>query len=351
MPNDTFTAGDVLQNQISMEVNRARDYIAETVDTFQNSGILLNAAMQTSATDYDTIMKAEASKPLFNEIFFGVILTILPSLKLFERAAKVVGVVFPTGDNPVGKAAKAIKLIDDHYIGLTANFKEPISARQQQAESLSTVQTQFASRNVTATQVYGEFFDLLQKVSDLAVSSRRFIRMKEAEFYAQQDKNINLLAKIRKDFADAGVDGNQRVGKEELVKLSDNLLYDMLRNYVQNHVTISIEDNIGNHGRSTIMYGGKPVHFRHPAPGNVTFGAMDDKAIRTNRLVDLPEHRSDSLISGLSESQRDAIYGRYAQHMRHFLGDPRPPVYDYKGLIKHWGAKTVGKSGRNFRFV
>lgn len=363
MPNDTFTPADVLQNKIAQEVQNASDYVTETIDTLQNAGIMLNSAMQTASTEYDSIMKAEASKPLSAEIFMGIIMTVLPSLKLVERGAKVFGVVMPTGDTPLKGAAKAVKLVEDHYINLTKNFIDPVSQKKDKEENVSTAQSQLNARNATAVQVYGEFLDLLQRASDLATQSRKYIRMKQGEFFTQADKNISILPKIQKDFEDAKIGGNSKVGREQLVQMSNLLLYDMLKGYVGSYVVFKIEDDIDGAATAAepkyvIVNGQKMRMPNYPnyAPRNISIGAFDDKAIKSRKIDDLPTRRAESLISGINSEQRKSIYKKFGDTNLLQVPPPkdgrsRPALHSYKDLIRHWGAKTVGKSGKSYTFT
>lgn len=346
----TPTAYDIRQDQIARAVTAAENYVSDTMDAFQNAGIMLSMAMQTASTSYDLIMKAEATKPLSIEIFTGVILTILPSLKIFSNVAgKIGGATFSASGDPISKAAKAAKLLDDHYLSLIGNVRDPIKSQNEKESGYSEIQSQLNSRNTTAMQAFGRFLDLLQNVSALSRSSRKFIQ-KDAEGLSRSNVTPDILSIIQNDYKANGLDGNPTVGKDKLGILSDMLLYDMLRDYVKSNVTIKIADGFG---ANPSIPKPPPAVRGIPQTRNVNQDFLDWKAVQSLRISDLPTERHESLVNGLDQAKRDAIYKQfggtgYVNSLE--PGDTsRAKVNSYKDFIK-WGAKTVGLSGRVYNF-
>ena len=316
---DGPTKTDLLQNKVFLEAQEANHYIDNTVETFKDTVDQLLGAALTASRDYDTIMKAEASKSLFGEILFGVILTLLPSLKILQLTTGPGGLNLKTG-------LKLVTVLEDKLDDLTKNFVDPLSAKDEKKENVTQQQQILAASNSAIKAELGAMYDLSQKVTDAAKKARKYIRMKSGEFLSGKDANVSLLPKIQNDFKEVGIDDNSSVGKERFLLLSDKILYDMLRKYVETYVVFKIADRAERMNTYVNMQ-----HF------------IDMNALRTRRIADLPQSRGDYFIQGIDEAKRDAIYGRFKNGV---IGDiKRPGVKDYKDLIRHWKAGTVGTSG------
>jgi len=71
----------------------------------------------------------------------------------------------------------------------------------------------------------------------------------------------------------------------------------------------------------------------------------DFPALKTKIVYDLPEFRYESLIEGLDQAQRNAIYAKFGtktlyQAVTH-ADHSRPMVNGYRDFIYYWKARTV----------
>lgn len=327
MPYDGATAYDKLQNQISEEARLAEHYIADRTDSFKSNVSQVIGAIQLASREYDNILKAKASKSLFGEIFVNLIITLLPAANLIKGGASL----FTVG----AKAQKVVGLVNDKYIDLIKNFKDPIDQAKDAAENQTKEQNQISASNDAIRKELTDLFELNNKIDELARNSRKFIRMKVKEFQEGTDKNITLLAKIRSDFTAAGLDTIKKVGAQEFNTLTENLLYDMLRKYVETYFVVKIGDN------SSALY--RMGAFGNSDKDNQS--RLDFPALRTKDVFDLPEYRAESLIEGLDNAQRNAIYAKFGtkslyQAFTH-ADHSRPSVNGYRSLIYFWKAKTI----------
>lgn len=357
MPNDTPTAYDLWQNQVSIDVTRAQNTVNNVENAFQNATIQLCAAMQVASTEYDSIMKAEASKSLFEGLFIGIILDVLPGLKVFSALNKSLGIYHTT---------ERIKKLNETYATYVSIGKD-VRDRVKQSiddskenkgkqDEASAIQEQLNSRNETAKKAYSDQLELLNEVSYLARTSRSFIGQRQVALLEQEDKNLNIRSKIESDFEEYGLQNNE-VGGRAFLNLSDKMLYAMLKNYVAKYVVIYIDDTqfVNTASRQNGLFGWEQNSRESisEAAENYQYN-LDAKALRTMRINDLPQNRSDSFIKGLDLEKRTKIYEGFPRGLglpSVTGGDDYPKVNSYKDFIKHWNAKTVGTSGRNLRFL
>ena len=317
---DGPTKTDLLQNKVFLEAQKANHYIDNTVETFKDTvdQLLGRGPDGKQGLRHDNESGGE-QVPLRRRMLFGVILTLLPSLKILQLTTGPGGLNLKTG-------LKLVRVLEDKLDDLTKNFVDPLWAKDEKKENVTQQQQILAASNSAIKAELGAMYDLSQKVTDAAKKARKYIRMKSGEFLSGKDANVSLLPKIQNDFKEVGIDDNSSVGKERFLLLSDKILYDMLRKYVETYVVFKIADRAERMNTYVNMQ-----HF------------IDMNALRTRRIADLPQSRGDYFIQGIDEAKRDAIYGRFKNGV---IGDiKRPGVKDYKDLIRHWKAGTVGTSG------
>jgi hypothetical protein len=325
------TPYDILQNRIDNEARAAEHYIQDRIEPFKSNVSQTIAAIQLASREYDSILKAQAAKSLFGEIFINLVVTLIPAANLVKHG----GSFFTLGS----KMTKTVEILNDKYVDLIKNFKEPFDKTNEDQENQTKEQEKLAASNDAIRKEMTDLFALTNKIDELARNSRTYIRMKVSEFQNGKDNNIIILAKIRQDFKDAGLDSIKKVGAHEFNLLTEQMLYDILRKYVSTYVVFKIGDNL------TVS--------AFPTPSSMQSNA-DLAAVRSKKASDLPQYRNESLVSGLDQAQRDAIYKRFGKSKNQVLsGDvSRPTIDDYKDLIRYWGAKTVSaSSGKEIRWI
>lgn len=350
MPNGG-TAYDQWQNKVARQVTAAQNYVAKVERNILRTTIKLTAAMQTASTEYDSIMKSEATKSFIGDIFFGIILDVLPGLKLvatvkhFEAGVRGAS-LFRAGVRGASIVDDAIKKVDE----LDQKFSEALSIAKdvrdrlrsprdnsESREAASEIQKHLNSRNDTAKALFAKQFEFLDKVFDLAETANDLIAARQAALLEPQgtDGDADIIGRITTEFEGVGLAGNEAVGEYAFLSMSDKLLYAMLKNYVANYVVIYIDDTKDMITNQNTQYD------------------SDALALRTRRLSDLPQVRTDSFITGLDEAKRTAIYKRFPNALAPSFDATisYPGVNSYKDLIKYWKPKVVGTSGRILHFA
>ncbi len=325
-PDGRTVTTDELQNRVFLAAQEANHFIDDTVEPVKDTVDQVIGAALVASRDYDMIMKAEASKSLFGEILGGVLLTLLPSLAILKTVAG------PGGFKAGSTALKAVNLVEDKLDDLTKNFLDPISARIDKKEEISKEQQILAAGNVTLKRELGDLYELSGKITGAANQSRKYIRMRSAELLARKHTDFNFVAEIQKNFKEAGIGDNPRIGKAEFLALADQILYDMLKNYVTTYVSFWIVD--------------RPRNKMNAVESAQAY--LDFPALRTKRLSDLPKSRDDFFIKGIDSGKRKAIYNKFKTGIP---GDTkRPAVKDYKDLIRYWEAGAHGTGGAKIIF-
>jgi hypothetical protein len=130
------TPYDILQNRIDNEARAAEHYIQDRIEPFKSNVSQTIAAIQLASREYDSILKAQAAKSLFGEIFINLVVTLIPAANLVKHG----GSFFTLGS----KMTKTVEILNDKYVDLIKNFKEPFDKTNEDQENQTKEQEKLA---------------------------------------------------------------------------------------------------------------------------------------------------------------------------------------------------------------
>jgi hypothetical protein len=314
-------------------------YVISKVARRQAEGTMLLGALIKAARAYDEILQARARKPFLLELVLGVGLAFIPELKAVERiasrtvprvtstlalrklyAAAKSDFAVPNYQAVIEKISKMPKTtiasvvsgfervpVEQRLITFAETFDEEsthvIHAVRDPllASSEADADTQARVAGYSASnQVIGNLIDAISRslwVMTLVQSLLfRFILWSESDTLVDQVKTAFEIADLAADIP---------YSSNTFPLFADLILYDMLRTYVGSYFVV--------------------------------------KKSWTQNIDELPEDWDDDDIAGLDLEQRNQIYKRFANVQ---WWDPlRPPVKDYKDLLRSWNGKIEVDQG------
>jgi hypothetical protein len=304
-------------------------YVTSRMNALQNEVTLLLAALQKASAEYDLILSSRAAQPLLGEIFQLLVLAALPELKVVGRAFTsisrrveirnwkalqaaaskskadswdtLVDEVMTVGQKSqklTGPGAKKfVDSLDNASKDLIEAIKNPIAAN---AAIDAETQSRLAAYNAK-NSVLGP---IIKEVTRSLVAATMFEPILHLFIFWYEAPDIATV--IKNKFGIIGYDGDLAYNADAFDLFADLVLYDMLRAYVKGYVKIDGFD-------------GDP-------------------------LEKLPQ-RNDNVF-GIDGAQRKMVYNKFGKVR--WKDTTRPPVNDYKDLIRHWNA-TFNKDFKRFK--
>lgn len=312
---------DAARHNLNNERLKAVAFVTRKMNIIQNNGMLLHGALLQASTNYDQILGAKAAKPVFGEIVQGLMLTLLPELKLLGRSvnffAPSMKIVHVSSDLSKHKGLRPLlaelekvaqkrekqlaekianfnnqafvvfaSALDNQSKDLIEAIKDPFSSNADVDEETKKRFAAHSAKNQILGQVLKQVQMTLAKATLLETIYHKFIF-----WYEGQD----VVAVLEKNFSESGLEENISYNVSDYELLADLVLYDMLRAYVNSY-----------------------------------FEVLSNAASVDN----LPSKYDEDYVKGLDLAQRKLIYAKFSKVS---WKDPtRPPVKDYKDLIKHW---------------
>jgi hypothetical protein len=313
----------------------ALGYVIRRVNAIQNEGTLLVGALMKASGEYDQILQARASKPIFMDILTGLALAALPHLgavsAVVNRSLRSYGDATmravarhaqrssATGwDELMLQLGEITRIRDAAFVGrhgasmqkfadtldaaskdLIEAVKNPLAARADVDAATAERLKGFQPKNQILTDVVRKIQKALVACGKAEGVLHRFIVWYDGD-------PVPLL---ESKFKAAGLDAEIAYKETDFDKISDLILYDMLRAYVKAHVTFTFKYS---------TYGGAGVP------------------------KELPENLKEDDVSGLNGAQRTMIWDKFglARFSWNSADRTRPPLFFYTDLIRKWGAKV-----------
>jgi hypothetical protein len=315
------------------EKMKAFGIVSSRMNALQNEATLLLAALQRASTEYDLIISTRAAQPLLGEIFQLLVLAALPELKVIGRsmttirldrqaradlknwkaiqtaaakttadswdaiADEVLKVPQKTIAKPGAGTQKFIDSLDNASKDLIEAVKNPIAAN-------ANIDGETQARLAAFTAKNAVLWPIIKGIARSLAAATVFEPMLQAFIYWYDGDDVVMI--VNKIFRVIGYDVDLAVKPEAFDLFAEVVLYDMLRGYTTNYVKVDGFD-----------------------------GA---------ELDDLPQRNNN--VFGLDSAQRKMVYNKFGKVK--WSDTTRPPVNDYKDLIRHWKA-TFNKDFRRFK--
>jgi hypothetical protein len=293
-------------------------FVSQWMSDLQSMGQLIPSALFKAGTDYDSILDARASKPIALDILVNLTFAALPELKLLGGAVKTLELNQSSGAkgwaamaelaDALGRTAPALPsavkyttaqtfadFLDKKSKDLITSFRGPLSSGATLDAESRTKFNAYQAKNTIISSVLGDLSTKLAVASQMEAILYQFLI-----WYNGSD----VLSKLKGLFSAAGLVEfhGEVVNNRTFDLLSDQILYDMLRAYVKAYFIV--------------------------------------RTHRSDTIDDLPEDYAD-FVEGLDGAQRKMIYGRFGAASIKWSNSARPPVDDYKDLVKKWSAALV----------
>ncbi len=344
---DELRKAQGLRDVIHDEEVKANNYITEHMEAFQANVSLNISAMLIASREYDRIMKAEAGKSLIGEIFLNLIITILPVAGILQKGA----VTLTLGK----KALERIKIVEDKIDDLINSVRGPISS--DTSENQNPEQQSLATSNIAIQNELGDLFDLQQKLNDLSSKLRKLVLKKAQDIRDGKSSDSLIFTHIEAAFKADNLDKIKKVSKSQLQKISDVMLYSLLKKYAEQYFDVKI------------IYAPVPFspYSQESLISDFTSGILgvptlptDNNAYNSRRIADLPARREADTMTGFNSGQMDEIFKKFGlewfsqsfsffsgfSSIGHILMQNYPPIYDYKDIIRYWKKGKVTYKGQ-----
>lgn len=311
----------------------ALGYVIRRVNAIQNEGTLLVGALMKAGGEYDQILQARASKPIFMDVLAGLALAALPHLGAVSAAVNrslrsygdatmravarqaqrstatgweglmsELGAITQKRDAAVlgrhgASLQKFSEILDAASKDVIEAVKNPLAARADVDDATAERLKAFRPKNQVLSDVVRKIQKALVACSKAEAVLHRFIVWYDGD-------PVPLL---ESKFKAAGLDAEILYRTSDFDRFSDLILYDMLRAYVKAHVTFTFK-------YSTYLGSGEPKTW--------------------------PEKLKDDDVSGLDGAQRTMIWDKFnvSRYFWNSADRTRPPLLYYTDLIKNWGA-------------
>ena len=322
----------IARDSLQSEKRLAAGFVSSTMNALQNEVTLLLAALQKASAEYDLILSSRAGQPLLGEVFQLLVLAVLPELKVVGRSFTAVSsrlknradmknwkVLQATASKskadswdtlvdevmqvpqkkvtgPTPGAKRFVESLDNASKDLIEAIKNPLAANAAIDGETQSRLAAYNAKNIVLAPI-------IKEVTRSLVAATKFEPILHMFIYWYDAPDITIVVKNK--FGIIGYEGDLAYNADGFDLFADLVVYDMLRAYVKAYVKIDGFDG---------------------AP-----------------LEELPQ-RNDNVF-GIDGAQRKMIYNKFGKVK---WRDPtRPPVNDYKDLIRHWGA-TFNKDFRRF---
>lgn len=323
----------IARNHLLGEKMRAFGIVSSRMNALQNEATLLLASLQRASAEYDLILSSRAAQPLLGEIFQLLLLAALPELKVVGRsmatirldrqsradlknwkamqtaAAKstadswevIADEMLKVPQKTIGKPSpgtqKFVDSLDNASKDLIEAIKNPIAANANIDGETQAKLAAFTAKNAV-------LLPIIKGIARSLAAATLFEPFLQSFIYWYGGDDVVMI--IKKIFSVIGYDVDLATKPEAFDIFSEIVLYDMLRGYTKVYVKIDGFD-----------------------------GA---------KLEDLPQKNNN--VFGLDSAQRKMIYNKFGKVK--WNDKTRPPVNDYKDLIRHWNA-TFNKDFRRFK--
>lgn len=307
-------------------------YIGQVVNARQIEGTLLLTALMRASGIYDQILAARATAPIAGEIILGIATAVLPQLGVLktvvgrytksgphntawhavQRTAgssaatswealsdEVMKVVQHTETTLAKKAAVGVfaQTLDAASKDLIDAVRNPLKGNKSIDDETAKRLAAFRAKNEILSGIISEIQRTLVAVSKFEPLLYRFVFWYDSPAVLEKTKQL---------FKNAGLDSAATDNGADYDVISDIILYDMLRLYTKNYFKVK-------------------------------------ETAKGQKIDSLPTYWPNDDIDGLDEAQRKLIYDKFGTVR---WRDPsRPPVRDYKDLLRHWGGTMVPMPG------
>ncbi len=338
-------------NDVEFDANQARDYVKASLLKLQTFVDKLLAATQTSTRTYDKIMGNKSPSFSIGAIIGEFILEFLPQIKVVKEFGKLYATQLT--DDLINRLDSLHDKYEIYTTNIITAFNIPagsISDSNDQKTSISEAEAVLKSSNLVAQREFESYFKLLEKLTDFVNKTNEKITAQEYDeknkFVKGQKYQNKIRVELLNDIQSQRLTLNEAKLRTSFALLERQLLYDMLKEYVIQIVTIYIDDTttkVFNWGNQLGSYDKTGWQDKPTAQEK-----LDSQAIKTNLISDLPQRRYENFYEGIVQSQLDDIYLEFKSGID---GDAlRPAINSYKDIIRNWKPKTKGTSGKSYNF-
>lgn len=310
-----------VQSLLNSEKDAARQMVDGLFKRLHITGLQILGAVEMAAQNYDAILQARADKGVVGDIIANLIITFLPELRILQKTFSLfVGIKFtgklvsPATTKVITKSFAAVQKVDQRLDDIIQSINGPISAGSGMDGESQARYAAYAAKN----QIFSRTLEQLYAALDSAYATEMLLQSMIIAYPQQGVQSFvqNMLKKTGLVDIPYGPIKPTETNQSTFSLLSDLILYDMLRAYVSNYVTIGFA--IGRPSASQVKV--------------------------------WPQFNND--IDGLDIDQRTMIYKKFHTVRWNYAlrkiswNDPniRPSISSYKDLVLHWGAgiKTFG---------
>lgn len=319
---DGPTQYDLRQNEVNRDAQEARDFVDNIQNLFNQNITQMVAAMSLASREYDRILSLQAAKPLFGEIFWNLVVTVIPWINIVEKVGKKY--------SKLGEKYKdRLETINDTLNDLIGSVRTPHNERSDHNQNQSLEQNRFAASNSAIKEEMSALFDSAEKMNEIVRNAKIVIAQYQQENLNSKTIPVGIKQNIKTLFESYGLAQLKIVSDVQFNILTEQMTYDLLKKYVSTYATVRILD-----------FGLE--------------GMRESNAIKSKLVVLLPTSRDDGFFSNINLNQRLAIYQKFGSGKNAYLVKDRfrPPIESYIDLIRFWGLKAISvRTKREIKFI
>lgn len=252
----------IARDKLAEQKRQALAYVTHKVNSLQTTGTLLLGALLKAGGEYDQILAARASQPVFLDILTGLVLTALPEVKLLGRTTRLFLKQSPTEKvktamvEVVKEYGESSKLVRDIFGGV-APGKNPVTSQPLRrltfADSLDSVSKdaiealknpsaenakvdEETSKRFAAFQAKNQILSRIVKNIQRSLVAVDLFEGISHQFIVWHDGDV--LSFVQQAFKKAELDNDIDYNASAFDVFADLILYDMLRAYVKTYVIV-----------------------------------------------------------------------------------------------------------------
>ena len=284
------------------QIADARVFVTEWLDRWQTYATVVHAGITIASAEYDLILQSRAEKSIAFGIIMEIAVSMLPELRLvnfaFSRLAKAVSKppVISIGIGQIGvhapnvaadAAKKTLELLDRRSKDIVNAIRGGYSANSSLNSASKDLLAAYSAKNAVFKEMLGNVVSQLIQVTNLATYFYT---------YLEAPTDPDPKSKISKMMLENNLPLDRTpIGPKLIELLSSQILYDMLRKYVQTYVTATKN-----------IYASRGYNFE-----------------------------------GIDEAQRDMIYERFGLWTQRLIPTTqRPWIVSDESMTREWNVPT-----------